>query len=438
MINCNLKNRDFSLAKNIIETNDSINQIKLMHKPNSSKEILIVVDNSGEIVVITIDLINDKNKNSKLEKYEVIKTQKYNSKIDFHDNSPWSVDCQYPYIIIGSNNRTVFVFNYEEKEKEKENKENDNDQNNNNNLNNNSFIYNGNTNNIPYVTISDNGAFIGNNSIDKNFKIFDFQTGELICSCINPNSEWGWGIKFIPKNLFKIKYFEFNNYELRKEENLINIALQRVNMADLNLTNPSTFDEANFDKISYQDLNDYEKYLKLNLIDKYYILSTTNHCAGLFKLDFKLEENTNKKQIIGIPLGKIELNRIYIRDLYMEQFVIDYGTLLMINGIKGCSRYEFIFYSKNMNLFLLGSKAGDLQVFEMNIYYDKKNKLICVEDEPNVLISFGDKIAGMKFLDNIENGRKVIDIFVLTLSGMFYYYKILPDINYWESNFDEN
>ena len=438
MINCNLKNRDFSLAKNIIETNDSINQIKLMHKPNSSKEILIVVDNSGEIVVITIDLINDKNKNSKLEKYEVIKTQKYNSKIDFHDNSPWSVDCQYPYIIIGSNNRTVFVFNYEEKEKEKENKENDNEQNNNNNLNNNSFIYNGNTNNIPYVTISDNGAFIGNNSIDKNFKIFDFQTGELICSCINPNSEWGWGIKFIPKNLFKRKNFEFNNYELRKEENLINIALQRVNMADLNLTNPSKFDEANFDKISYQDLNDYEKYLKLNLIDKYYILSTTNHCAGLFKLDFKLEENTNKKQIIGIPLGKIELNRIYIRDLYMEQFVIDYGTLLMINGIKGCSRYEFIFYSKNMNLFLLGSKAGDLQVFEMNIYYDKKNKLICVEDEPNVLISFGDKIAGMKFLDNIENGRKVIDIFVLTLSGMFYYYKILPDINYWESNFDEN
>ena len=65
MINCNLKNRDFSLAKNIIETNDSINQIKLMNKPNSSKEILIVVDNSGQIVVITIDLINDKNKNDR-------------------------------------------------------------------------------------------------------------------------------------------------------------------------------------------------------------------------------------------------------------------------------------------------------------------------------------------------------------------------------------
>ena len=117
MINCNLKNRDFSLAKNIIETHDSINQIKLMHKPNSTKEILIVVDNSGEIVAITIDLINDKNKKSKLEKYEVIKIQKYNSKIDYHDNSPWSVDCQYPYIIIGSNNRTVFVFNYEKKKK---------------------------------------------------------------------------------------------------------------------------------------------------------------------------------------------------------------------------------------------------------------------------------------------------------------------------------
>ena len=78
MINCNLKNRDFSLAKNIIETYGSINQIKLMHKPNSTKEILIVVDNSGEIVAITIDLINDENKKSKLEKYEVVKIQKYN------------------------------------------------------------------------------------------------------------------------------------------------------------------------------------------------------------------------------------------------------------------------------------------------------------------------------------------------------------------------
>ena len=122
----------------------------------------------------------------------------------------------------------------------------------------------------------------------------------------------------------------------------------------------------------------------------------------------------------------------------MEQFVIDYGTHVIIKGIKNCSRYEFIFYNKNMNLFLVGSKAGDLHVFEMNIYHDKINKLICVEDEPNVLISFGDKIEGMKFLDNNENGIKVIDIFVLTLSGMFYYYKILPDIKYWESNFDEN
>ena len=81
-----------------------------------------------------------------------------------------------------------------------------------------------------------------------------------------------------------------------------------------------------------------------------------------------------------------------------------------------------------MNLFFVGSKAGDLQVFEMNLYHDKTNKLIGVEDEPNTLISFGDKIAGMKFIDsNNDNGRKIIDIFVLTLSGVFYYYKIMPD-----------
>ena len=440
MINCNFNNRDFSLAKNIIETEGSINQIKLMHKPNSTEEILIVVDNSGEIVAITIDLIKDKKKRSKLDKYEVIKTQKYNPKIDFHDNSPWSVDCYYPYIIIGSNNKTVFVFNYEEKDKEI-NEQNNNNQdggNGGNNLINNSFIYNGNNHNIPYVTISENGSFIGNNSVDSNFKIFDFYTGELICSCKNPNSQWGWGIKFIPKNLFKIKNFEFEDLELRKSMNITNIALQRCNIADKNLTNPSSYDENDFNKIAYDDLTDYEKYLKLNLIDKYYILSSCNECAGLFKLDFKNEENKNKKTVIAIPLGKIELSRIFIRDLFMGVFNLDYATLLTLGGIKNCSRYEFLFYSKNMNLFLLGSKAGDLHVFEMNIYHDKKNKLICVEDEPNILISFGDKIAGMKFLENTENGRKIIDVFALTLSGMLYYYKILPGINFWESNLEEN
>jgi uncharacterized protein with ATP-grasp and redox domains len=88
MINCNLNNKDFSLAKNIIQTQDSINQIKLMHKPNSTQEILTVVDNSGEIVVLTIDLISEIKKRTKTNKYEVINTKKYCSKIDFHDNSP--------------------------------------------------------------------------------------------------------------------------------------------------------------------------------------------------------------------------------------------------------------------------------------------------------------------------------------------------------------
>ena len=427
MINCDLKNRDFSKRKNIHETQESINQIKLMHKPNSTKEILIVVDNSGEIVVITLDLIDIKKKKSKLDIFEVVKAQKYNSKIIFHDNSPWSVDCQYPYIIIGSNNRTVFVFNYEEKENEKEN---------NNEQSNNSIIYKGNSHNVPYVTISDNGAFIGNNSIDTTFKIFDFQTGELICSAKNPKSEWGWGIKFIPKDLFRIINFEFEDENSRKNDNVINSALNEVGMTNYNIDNPSPYEENDENKISYDDLNDYEKYLKLNLIDKSYILTTSNKCAGLYEFDFKLQNNTNKKEVKVIPLGKIELLRIYLRDLFMDQIEIDMRTRFLLNGIKQCSRYEFVFYSKNMNLFLLGSKSGDLHVFEMNIYKDKKNKLICVEDEPNVLISFGEKVAGMKFLDNNENRRYIIDIFVLTLSGMFYYYKISPDINYWESNYE--
>ena len=428
MINCNLSNKDFSLAKNIIQTEDSINQIKLMHKPNSTQEILTVVDNSGEIVVLTIDLISDINKRTKTNKYEVVNTKKYNAKIEFHDNSPWSVDCQYPYIIIGSNNRTVFVYNYEE----------DNIINNDNNISKNSVIYKGNSNNIPYVTISDNGCFIGNNSIDKSFKIFDFYTGDLIVSEKNPKNEWGWGLKFVPKNLFRIKDFEFENLELKKDTNLINPALKLYKIDEQNLDNPSTYDENEFDKFSYDELDDYEKYLKINLIDKYYILSSTNHSAGLYKLDFKQIDDSHKKKVVAIPLGKIELTRIYIRDLYMENFNIDYGMMYNINSIYQSSRYEFIFYSKNMNLILFGSKAGDLHVFEMNIYHDKKNKMIGIEDEPNILISFGSKIAGMKFLENEdENGRKIIDVFVITLAGVFYYYKIFPDNNFWESHFED-
>ena len=423
MINCNLNNRDFSLPKNIIETQGYINQIKLIHKPNSTKEILIVVDYSGEIIAITIDSIKDKNKMAKLNKYEIVKTHKYNSKIDFHDNSPWSVDCQYPYIIIGSNNRTIFVFNYEDEN----NIQDINNTNNNTILNNNSVIYIGNNHNIPYITISDDGAFIGNNSIDTNFKIFDFYTGDLICTGLNPNSEKGWGVKFIPKDLFKIKNFTFKDYEKRKEDNFSCLALQKCNMSDLNLNNPSSFDENNYNIIPYEELNIHEKYIKTNLIDKYYILSTCYHCAGLFKLDYI--QDGNKKILKTIPLGKIELVRTYIRDLFVDKEQLDYRSLAMINEIKKYCRYEFVFYSKIMNLFLLGSKSGDLHVYEMNLCHDKTNKLICVEDEPNILISFGDIIVGMKFIENInENGRKIIDIFILTLSGIFYYYKIMPEL----------
>ena len=430
MIHCNLNNKDFSLAKNIIQTTQAINQIKLMHKPDSTQEILTVVDNSGEIVVITLDIIKYDKIRTKMNKYEIISTKKYNAKIDFEDNSPWSVDCRYPYIIIGSNNRTVFVYNYEE-----DSLINNND---NNNLSKNAVIYKGNNNNIPCVTISEDGNFIGSNSIDKNFKIFDFHSGELIFSEKNPRNEWGWGMKFIPRNLFKTKNFEFEIGELRKDNNLINTALKAYKISELNIDNPSNYDENNVDKIPYEDLNDYERYIKLNLIDKYYILTSCNHCAGLYRLDYKKSENSDKKTLVGVPLGKIELTRIYIRDLYMGTFNLDYGIMYNINGIYQSSRYEFVFYSKNMNLILLGSKAGDLHVFEMNLYHDKTNKLIGIEDEPNALISFGSKIAGMKFLENEnDKDRKVIDVFAITLSGIFYYYKIFPDNYFWDSHFDE-
>jgi hypothetical protein len=61
----------------------------------------------------------------------------------------------------------------------------------------------------------------------------------MICSCKNPNNEWGWGIKFIPKDLFRTINCKFNSYEDRKLMNVSNEALNRANMADSNLSNPS-------------------------------------------------------------------------------------------------------------------------------------------------------------------------------------------------------
>ena len=424
MINCNIKNRNFSLPKNILETNELINQIKLMHKPDSTKEILIVVVTFGEVIAVTLDLIKDKNKNklSQLSKYEVVEIKKYNTKIMDNDNSPWSIECQYPYIIVGANNKILFVFNYEEKDDKNENN-NEGINNPNNNLINNSVKYFGNNNNITSVTISDNGCFIGNNSIDKYFKIFDFFTGDLVCSVKNPCEEMGWGIKFIPKNLFEVKDYDIGTYDFRKIDNFINTALEVFKLSENNLTDPFPYIEDNHNKISYDDLSDYEKYLKLNLLDKYYILSSGTHSAGLFKLDFSFEEKTQKKTVEAIPLGKIELNRIYIRDLYMDKIFLDNLSILNINKINEYTRYEFIYFSKEMNLFFLCSKTGDLHIFEMKIYRDKKNGLVGVEDEPNALISFGENIVGIKFFES----KKIIDIFVLTISGIFYYYKIYID-----------
>ena len=121
----------------------------------------------------------------------------------------------------------------------------------------------------------------------------------------------------------------------------------------------------------------------------------------------------------------------------MDVFQPDYGAMYRINSLYQSSRYEFSFYSKNMNLILLGSKAGDLHIFEMNLYRDNINKLIGIEDEPNALINFGGKIAGMKFMENNDNNeKKVIDVFVMTLSGIFYYYKIVQDNNFIENHFE--
>ena len=190
LIPFNKYNLSFAKPITIFECVDVINQIKLMSIPDSKDEIIIALDNSG---IVTTALISNKNSISNIKKIKAT--------IDSNDNSVWSIDCQYPYIVIGGNHKCVMLFNYETSEE----------------MNSKSIIYIGNEHNVPCVSISKCGLFVGNNSIDQVAKIFDIQTGKLIAKIDNPKSEWGWGVSFIPKNLFREQDSSFKDNVKKKE-----------------------------------------------------------------------------------------------------------------------------------------------------------------------------------------------------------------------------
>lgn len=458
----NKKSIFFGKKQVVAEYEEIINQIQLMRE-----NILVVLSNSG--LVHTFEIIKGEPKNKKT----------FNAKTNYHDNSVWSVDCNYPYIVVGGNHKCVLMFNYEESKDESNLK---------------SFLYTGNNHNIPSVAISGSTNFIASNSIDTEVKIFDRNKGNLISRFPNVNSEWGWGVKFIPKELFKFKNFDYKSLLNQGNEN--SFIMNLLGLAKSHLTNKVMFPEDNH-KFDYEKMTPYDKYLKSNLIDKYYILSSFQNIATFIGFEFIPEEekrpfysgevvktdplssidhcffegnlvireeekedeeeeekekenkgeeeeeedikelenkekdlNTQKEKtsieelklkIVPVYLGKIELLRNLIKAKFSDLEQLDFRHAAMLRDFVSSSRYEYIFSCKRMGLLFLGNKNGDLQVFKMEIEIDDKEKMGGIKDEPVMIIYFGERLAGIRIF---EMSDKVAEIYALSLTGVIYNYKI--------------
>jgi hypothetical protein len=397
-------NLNFEKPFNLYESNDQINQIKLMSDPSDpEKEYLIVLNDFGYITVHTI------------ENYIITKTKFYTGHINSNDNSVWSVDCCYPYIIIGGNHKCVMVFNILKDEDE------ENINHNNNILHKQSVIYKGNNHNVPCVSISGNKLFIANNSIDSYVKVFDFYKGDMLISIPNDEKQWGWGVKFIPKNLFNIEKVSLDEINIEEEESLTSPFYKYIIDNDNFYKSKAKINNDN-DVVMDEEILDYnERFIKNNLLDKYYILSTYQKYACLNELYYGNNVNENNKREIKIKsLGKILLLKRYLNTILLEKPNVDNYTILVLKNLSNYSKYEFIHFSEYLKLMFIIGRNGDLHIQEMVIEKDEDKQMIGIRDQPEFLVEFGEKIVGVKFFDKIINP----EIYVLTLTGKLYNFKI--------------
>ena len=392
MIKFDKLNLSFEKPINLYECESQIHQIKLGENPNTKEKILIILEETGLITTFIIKY------NKEIKEYETNNIKKFNGKINSNDNSVWSVDFYYPYILIGGNHKCVMIFNY-----------NDNIQN---EIITNNKIYIGNENNIPVVSFSGNGLFIANNSIDCKVKIFDFYKGNLICVINNPKKEWGWGVKFIPKNLFYTTTTEILN------EDNTNLVINALGLGVANSTNRN--DYPNYKKEDNENLSIYEKYLKDNLLDKYYIFSTYKDIAYLNELHF-VEKIDGSKEVKSFPIGKIELLRNYLLSKYQNIENLDYNIIVGLNHLISGTRYEFLYFSEKLKAIFVGGKNGDLHIYKMIIEDDVEKKKIGIRNVDELIINFKERIVGMKFFEIDDNK---IDVFVLSINGNLYNYRI--------------
>jgi hypothetical protein len=152
--------------KYIIEAQVLINHLKLMKGLDDDDLYILAVDDSG--ILHSKQLF--KSNNDFLEKGY----KKFSCCIQAHDNSTWSLDCNYPFVTVGGNHHCVVVINVEDVSEE--------------DIISNSIVLSGNKHNVPAVCFCEN--FVSCNSIDGTPKIWDLYNTKIVKKIANKTKEW--------------------------------------------------------------------------------------------------------------------------------------------------------------------------------------------------------------------------------------------------------
>lgn len=385
----------------ILVIEDQINQVKIMKEEKGSNAYVLALSNKGFLHTkrIQYNYINND-----LKKYE---EKIFNCCIDSEDNSVWSLDYHYPYVIVGGNHKCILLFNINDNPEEGDN------------MIKNSVIYTGNDHNVPYVCFSPNGDFIACASIDSELKIWDVYTRKLQVKIKNKNKEWAWGVKFIPKQNFSIKTNVKNEQNDPISKCLRSIFGIGMYESPSNLSDLNDFDILDV-KFANEDINnDSEELLpskeniRNNLLQ--YFMGCTyqlNFCLNCIQFD---GDNLSSKNI-----GQINLMQNYFRYKYLE--VSDYynpHNHFVIQSYMGFSRYEYYFTSDVLNMIIIGNRAGDIQFYEMELEVNQSN-VVTIKNKPIAIIDCKARIAGMKVIDN----QNYCEIYILKLNGVLEIYKL--------------
>jgi hypothetical protein len=165
--------------KNFVDFYDKENNIYFTEKfyLENFNFILCTVDMSGFLSIVKFKYEDN------FSEPKIYKKIKFNCNIICTDNSLWSIDCFFPYVIVGGNHKLAFILNLNIGEIEDNDNYNENDY----FESDGDFIIfkkslklHGNKHNIPYVGFSPNGEFICINSVDSRPKIYERNSGKLL------------------------------------------------------------------------------------------------------------------------------------------------------------------------------------------------------------------------------------------------------------------